>query len=129
MPSYVVEIDTWMRDTSRVDAWQMRLRVWRDGTYYQFFTVVVPGIDLAAEVSNRDQEFQTRFWRWLGKLAVDPIRQACESGQAPLPDPNTAIELRGDVRRAVANARSGADPGVEQSADHRDIVGRFTLPS
>jgi len=129
MPEYVIELDTWMRDQSRVDAWQVRLRVWRNGQYFQFFTVVVPGIDLATDVSNKDQDFQKRFWQWLAVDAVDAIKQAILANRAPLPNPDNAIELRGDVRKAVSQARSQTALPIKRSTDNREVVDSFTLPA
>src|SRR5690606_9319723 len=43
---FTAEFAGWMRDTTRVDASQVRLRVFEDGDYFQFFTGTVPNFDL-----------------------------------------------------------------------------------
>jgi hypothetical protein len=119
--TYTIEIDTWIRDPSRIDAYELRLRVWRDGEYFQFFKVVVAGIDLATKVSNRDPDYQTRFWHWLAALALPDIERAILERRAPRPNPIDAIEVRSDLKKAAHNAKS-AGPRFEQRVDGRTVL-------
>lgn len=100
--------DGWQRDTGRIDADQLRIRVLRDSKYFQFFTAVIPGGDFrrhtrAPQVNGVGYG---QFQRAIAQRAVEQIRQRITDGEAPSPgDPTTAIELFPDCEAAAREAR------------------------
>lgn len=105
-------VDKWMRDTSRIDADQLRLRVLCDDDYFQFFTVIVPGTDLRTSIHGASADGVTlpQMHRAIGELAVEQVRQKIIDGDAPRSDdPTIAIELFPDVGQAVRRASSQSD--------------------
>lgn len=123
-----VEVEDPMRDWSRVDAWQLRLRAWRGSEYVQFFTVNVPGVDLALHVSNEGSDFQQRYWDWLAALSLSDIDRALDRGDAPLRNQIDAYEIQPRVREAARRARQQREvkPVVRASSGRR-VVDRNVL--
>jgi hypothetical protein len=88
------EYGGWQRDGSRVDAYQVRLRVFRDGQYFQFFTGVVPGITV--HVLNEDQSdaaVADRFRRACAHATIRTAKEQIAQGQVPLVDATNASEV------------------------------------
>lgn len=102
---FTVEYDKWMRDNSRIDAYQVRLRTFADGDYFQFFTAVVPGMDVV--IAERLSDVTAGgFRRALADVAVEQIKEAISQDAAPRPDdPTKAIELLPDPHEAIQRAR------------------------
>jgi hypothetical protein len=87
---YSAEFAGWQRDGSRVDAYQVRVRVYRDRRYFQFFTGVVPGMavdHLASGVSL------TAIQRASALETVRIARERILQGVVPLDDPISASEV------------------------------------
>jgi hypothetical protein len=116
---FAVVYEGWIRDTSRIDAWQARLRVFRSDEYFQFVTAVASGPDL---VLLRAEEATSpgRFRRAFAEAAVPSIRDAVTRGEIPLEDPTRAYEVFPDVRAAMRHAAASVD---EISQD--EVVARF----
>lgn len=122
---FKVMVDTWMRDSSRIDADQLRLRVLRDGEYFQFFTAVVPGTELRTAIHGAGADGITlaQLRRAIGDLAVELVRQTIIDGNAPrLDDRTIAIELFPDVHHAVGLARYRRD----QDHEHGDVIAEWS---
>lgn len=99
--AFRVEVDGWMRDGSRIDAEQLRLRVYRDGRYFQFFTAIVPGSAFRVGLHGTRDITLPQFRRAIAEAAVEQIREKIALGEAPLPDPTKAIEIFPDIDTAV----------------------------
>ncbi len=126
MPSprhFTVEYGGWQRDNSRIDVFQARFRVLADGEYFQFFTAGVPGIDVMAAERIEGVTLGT-FRRAFADLAIDEIRQAIASGDAPRSDdPTMAIELRPDPEQARRLARTAS--GLDYAEG--DVIAEFDM--
>jgi hypothetical protein len=119
---FAVRYMGWDRDTSRIDAYLVRLRVLKNSDYFQFFTAIIPGFDVVlAEESGTPTMRQ--FRRAFTDVAVEQIRQRIERGEAPLNDPNRAIELQPDPDEARRQAGSADD--IEYAEG--EIVAEFDL--
>jgi hypothetical protein len=118
---YVVQHAGRQRDTSRVDAMQARLRVFRDEEYYQFVVAVASGIDLRLIHGVRDLPNE-QLWHAICKLAARQIEEAIKGGDLPLSAPTDAYEVFPDVEQAVRDARNL--PGISEG----EIVDEFDLP-
>jgi hypothetical protein len=94
----------WQRDTARIDADQVRLRVYRDGEYFQLFTGVAPGIDFRPAVHGLGPFTFTQFQRAFADVSAEAAKEAIAEGRAPLSDPQTAIELFPDSKEAARRA-------------------------
>lgn len=109
---FKAEVGGWRRDTGRIDADQLRLVVYRDDDYFQFFTAIVPGIAFRVGLHGRSADGVTlaQFRRAIAELAVTQIRQAIATGLAPRDGQRTtAIELFPDVDEAIRLARHQDD--------------------
>jgi len=99
----------WQRDTSRVDAVQVRLQLRRGSEYFQFVTVVIPSPELRHWVADDPQVTRERIWWHVADAAKSVITSAIVSGEIPKPNPTMAYEveiLGNDLRKAVMAARS-----------------------
>jgi hypothetical protein len=101
-------------DTSKVDAYEMRLQL-RQGTGedFQVVTVVVPTKYLMIWTGGDPRGYQQQIWWGIANAAKPIIRSAIHSGHIPLEDPTVAFEVPifGDkLRRAVTRARSDKNP-------------------
>ena len=108
---YAVEYEGWVRDRSRIDAFQERgYASMPMREYFQFFTATVPGMDVLIAEQSPDVTAGS-FRRALADLAVDQVKEAIAQGDAPRPDdPTKAIELRPDPEEATRRARrNGGD--------------------
>jgi hypothetical protein len=109
---FTAVVDKWMRDSSRIDADQLRIRVLHDDKYFQFFTAIVPGTEFRVGVHGIEAAGVTfpQFQRAIGELAVEQIKQAVADGTAPRDgDQTVALELFPDVQTAVRIARGLED--------------------
>lgn len=109
---FTVEVDTWMLDRSRIDAEQLRLIVYADDQYFQFFTAIVPGAAFRVSIHSAAANGVTlaKFRRGIGELAVRQIRQTIANGEAPRDDdPTLAIALFPNVEEAVRIGRGLVD--------------------
>jgi hypothetical protein len=102
---YKVQYDGWQRDTSRVDASQVRLRLLNeDDSYFQFFTGIVPGIDTRLTLGSARNMSTAQFRRAVTGLAVELIREAIANGLTPLDDPTIAVEVFPNAEEAARHA-------------------------
>lgn len=101
---YSVEYEGSMRDASRIDAQQLRLRVFRDGHYFQFITVPVPGPSLRGSLGLMRNTTLGQLWRAIAMAAGPRIEEAGRRGDIPLPDPTTAFEVYPDIEEAAKTA-------------------------
>lgn len=88
------------RDTSRIDAYQIRLVVKQEDRYFQFVSAIADGPSVlllgAEKVAGRG-----RFW-WMFCQAAGPmIEDATQRGEIPLAEPRHAYEVRPDVEEVV----------------------------
>lgn len=102
---YSVEREGWVRDGSRIDAEQLRLRSFKDGEYFQFFTGIVPGMDFRVAIRGPTNITLAQFRRAITDLTAELVRKEITNGRAPLEDPTIAIALFPDVREAARQAR------------------------
>jgi hypothetical protein len=112
---YRVEYDNTIRDTSRVDALQLRLRVYRDDDYFQFFTVTVPAPELRGFIGPDANVRRGQLWFAIAQAAGPHVEDAVRRGEVPLEDPRRGYEVFPDIERAVHRARreSGTLPEVQ----------------
>lgn len=104
---YRAELEGWIQDPARVDALQLRLRVFRDEEYFQFFTITVPGPTFRVSIHSADASGITfpQVQRAIAANALEEIRRRISSGEAPLANPTHAIDLLADVAYAIREAR------------------------
>ena len=119
--SYRIEEEALSRDRSRLDARELRLRLWHDDAYHQFFTVAVPGIDFRDFPDGGPAA--GGFWNSIRRQAVQAIEEWVEEGGQPLRDPTVAVELPVNFERARKAARKNPAPWVDGNV--RRIIGRF----
>jgi hypothetical protein len=109
------------RDTSRLDAQQVRLRVLRDGEYFQFVAVPVPGPKFRAVIGMLPNVSIGQFWRAVAEEAGRYIEDATRRGEIPLPDPIQAYEILVNIEEVGRKAQY-----AEEVVDE-DTVYRFSL--
>jgi hypothetical protein len=104
--SYRVVFEDTQRDTSRVDAIQIRLRVFVGDGYFQFVTIPVPTPELRRLVSSDRSVTRERLWWHIAKAAESQLTEAIGSKAIPLSDPTFAFEVQVfNLDRAVLAAR------------------------
>lgn len=118
---YQVEYERVMRDLSRVDARQARLRVYRGHEYFQFVAAVAAGPDLAL-LGAETATSPGRFWLAFALEAAPSIKDAIIRREIPLPDPTMAYEVFPDVRQAMRRAKK-----ITEEAQGGQIIARFAL--
>lgn len=118
---FTVEREGWIRDSSRVDAEQVRLRVFADGQYFQFFVGIVAGIDFRPAIHGPTNITLGQFRRAFTDLTVEQIRYVIGTGGVPRSDPTEAIELFPDAAEAARRARHIEDRDYEEG----EVVGRW----
>ena len=126
MRSYELRYDKTLRDTSRVDALQMRTRVFthQDHEYFQFVTAVIPAPELRGFVPS-EQLPRGRLEKALALAMLEPIKDAIHRGVIPLNDPTQAFEVYPDIDAAVRRARAEPTLGEIRTGD---VVGeRFEV--
>jgi hypothetical protein len=96
-----------VRDTSRLDALQVRLRVFADDTYFQFVTVPVPAPELRGYVGADANVTQGQIWGAIARIACPLIEDAVRRGEIPLADRTHGFEVYIDVGKAIHMARYG----------------------
>ncbi len=102
-----VEYEGTIRDTSRIDANEVRLRVFSgDDDYFQFVTVIVPGPELRAALGVEPHTTVGQLWRSIATEACRKIEDAIRTREIPKDDPQNAFEIiMIDLRPAVRKAR------------------------
>lgn len=111
---FTVEREGWIRDSSRIDADQVRLRVFTNGEYFQFFVGVVAGTDFRPAIHGPANITFAQFRRAFTDATVEHIRRVIRTGDAPRPDPTQAIEVFPDAREAAQRARYIEDRDYEE---------------
>lgn len=114
---YRVESDGWIRAGSRIDAEELRLRVFADDEYFQFFTGIVPGIDFRVAIHGPTNITLAQFRRAITDLTVELLRREVADGRAPLDDPTIAIELFPDTYEAARQARYVDDRDYQEDEE------------
>jgi hypothetical protein len=122
------------RDTSRLDAQQIRLRLFEvvlDGDkllYTQFVTVPVPSPELRQFVGADSKITEGQLW-WHVATAIEPrLTNAIQRGEIPTATPSFAYEVSTyDLRDAVRRARQDTDPEHEVKAN--EVVYTFRTAS
>jgi hypothetical protein len=99
-----VEYEGTQRDTSRLDAQQLRLRVFANDAYFQFVTVPVPGPELRACASD---VLQGQLWSAIAHAACPRIEDAVRRREIPVTDPIQAFEVYVDVMTTAPRVRYG----------------------
>jgi hypothetical protein len=110
---FTVEREGWIRDSSRIDAEQVRLRTFADGQYFQFFTGILSGTDFRLAIHGPSQITLAQFRRAFTDITVELVRHAVSIGKAPHSDPTVAIELFPDAAEAARRARHVEDHDYE----------------
>jgi hypothetical protein len=111
-PGYSVEYEGSIRDTTRIDAQQVRLRVFRGSEYFQFVTVPVPGPSFRRQVGLESGLEVNQVWWAVGHAAGPFIESAIARGDIPLDTPSNAYEVLlpdAVLNQAIAEARRGPD--------------------
>ena len=90
---YHAEFAGWQVDRTRVDASQVRVRIYRDGDYFQFFTGVVPGSVIDVLVKGRAGGSMHRLQRACAAVTIRSAKERIVEGSVPLPDPTNASEV------------------------------------
>ncbi len=99
------------RDTSRVDAQQVRLRLFDGDDYLQFVTIPVPSPEMRRFVGEDANVTPGQLWWHIAKAAQPYLEDAIRTGLIPMEDPTMAfeVELYGVLEHAVRTARAAAD--------------------
>lgn len=123
--TYRVEFSGQQRDTSRVNAHQVRLRTFRDGDYLQFFTAVFPDLPLALRAVG-GEDASGRLMRAVAEEALPEIRAVIARGELEGERSDeeriAAREVLVDFDAAVSRARGGT---ASVSVD--DVIEEFEL--
>jgi hypothetical protein len=101
---YAVQYTGRRRDTSRIDAMQATLRVFRDEEYFQYVVAIVSGVDLRLLGGERATTNEQLWWA-LCELAGRDVEAAVLNGSLPLPEATTAYEVFPSVEEALKLAR------------------------
>lgn len=118
---YEVEYEGSMRDMSRIDAQQLRLRVFRDGEYFQFVIIPIAGPALRGVLGPLSDTALSQFWRAVAVEAGPLINAAVLRGDIPLPDPTQGFEVYPDLEAA------GRAAPQEPAVGDDDVVYEFVL--
>jgi hypothetical protein len=114
---YTVEYEGSIRDTSRIDAQQIRLRVFKDGEYFQFVTVPVPGPTFRGRFGLMGGLEVGQVWWSVGQAAGPFIESAVDRGDLPLDSPIDAFEVLlpdAVLDRAIGQAEKASDVAMEK---------------
>ena len=110
---FSVEFAGWERDGNRIDAKQVRLRVFCDGEYFQFFTGVVPGPALHAATRGERMGLD-QYKRGCVNATVLEIQRLVAEGFEPLDEPHNAVEILVDSDAAERLTRLEPDEPIEE---------------
>ncbi|MGP8064517.1 MAG: hypothetical protein ACLP5O_18475 [Acidimicrobiales bacterium] len=101
-----VEYEDWQRDTSRVDALQIRLRLFEGDRYFQFITIPIPAPELRRLIGADPDVTQGRVW-WHVAMSVKPqLVDAIQRGEIPKEHFKFAYEVQvHDLDSAIREAR------------------------
>jgi hypothetical protein len=132
--TFQVVYESAQRDTSRLDAQQIRLRLFEvvvdqtEPLYFQFVTIPVPSPDLRRYVGADPNVTEGRLW-WHISTAIQPrLVDAVQRGDIPTATPSFAYEVANyDLRAAVQQARHDPDP--EHEVKVNEVIYAFTAPS
>lgn len=120
---YAVYYTGWQRDTDRVDVFSARLRVLRNGDYFQFFTASVPGLDFTLAVEAL-KAGPGAVQKAVVDEAIGHIRGMIERREAPRSDdPTKAIEVRPDLSAVLRRARDSP----QAAYDEESLVAEFDV--
>src|SRR5581483_7072271 len=97
---YTVQFDARERVRNRADAFQARLRMFREQNYVQFVTALAPG-----RVESLPEVHANEFWWSFSRLAGQLAEKALREGTIPLEDPTMAYEVHPDIETAIRLAR------------------------
>lgn len=116
---YHAQFAGWQVDGSRVDASQIRVRIYRDGDYFQFFTGVVPGSVIDVLVRGRAGGSMSRLQRACAAATLRGARDRIVEGSVPLPDPTNASEvlLSYDAVDAALRRRGPKDAPLDEGEE------------
>lgn len=105
------------RDVSRLDAQQIRLRIFESvadvesGLYFQFVTIPVPSPELRRLVGSDPNVTEGRLWWHISRSIEPQLRDAIRRGDIPTSQPSIAFEVETyDLTEAVRQARLDSDP-------------------
>jgi hypothetical protein len=115
--NYTVEYEGSIRDTSRIDAQQIRLRVFKDGEYFQFVTVPVPGPTFRGRLGLMSGLEVGQVWWSVGQAAGPFIESAVDRGDLPLDSPIDSYEILlpdAVLDRAIGQAGRAIDVAVDK---------------
>jgi hypothetical protein len=122
------------RDTSRLDAQQIRLRLFEivadaeQPLYTQFVTIPVPSPELRRFVGADPNVTEGRLWWWIARSIEGPLIAAIQRGEVPTTKPASGYEVENyDLSDAVRRARQDSDPSHEVKAN--EVIYRFSTPS
>jgi hypothetical protein len=104
-----------------IDAYQLSLRVYRDGEYFQFVGAIAPGPDYTIRVRSAADFTPDQFWRAFAGEAGPLIEGAVRARQMPLADPTLRFELRPPFLLAVQRAPEAENRPLEED----DVVHTF----
>jgi hypothetical protein len=119
------------RDTSRLDAQQIRLRLFESVSdaerplYTQFVTIPVPSPELRRFVGADPDVTEGRLW-WHIALSIKPrLINAIQRGEVPTSKPSFAYEVGTyDLSDAVRRARQ--DPNPDHEVKPNEVIYRFS---
>jgi hypothetical protein len=110
-PPYRVVYDDYQTDTSRVDAGQIRLRVFRGDEYFQFVTIPIPRPELRRSVGGDSDVTMGRIWWHIAESIRPQLIEAIQTGAIPKADRTIAYEIESvTLDQAVRSALGDTDP-------------------
>jgi len=119
----------WQRDTSRLDAVQIRIRLLLNGDYFQFLTVVIPAPELRRLVGSDQHVTREQLWWHIAQESKTQVWEAAASGEIPKSNPTMAYELElfeDQLERAVRQARRDA---TKREARVGGVLYEFNVPT
>lgn len=84
------------------DAVSIRMRIFRDGEYFQFATAIASGIQLAGV--RRSSVAMDRFWAHFAQAAVELLKPQLTDGSLPLADPTEGVVVVPNVSAVLRHA-------------------------
>jgi hypothetical protein len=94
------------KDTRRIDAVALGLRVERNGERYQYFTLAATGQQLHLD---HDIVLDHKFRSAAASVGAEQLREELARVVVPLDDPRQAIDLALDVERVARRLESGVE--------------------
>ncbi len=122
------------RDTSRLDAQQIRLRLFEilaeaeQPLYTQFVTIPVPSPELRRFVGADPDVTEGRLWWHISLSIKRPLINAIQRGEIPTATPSFAYEVETyDLSDAVRRARQDSNPDHEVKTN--EVIYSFSASS